>query len=82
MNEPTPVQAAVHLRRALRVAYRHFSTVDTTEAERESILVSVAEKFSGEEGETAARMLHHRREAEALQFKLDTLLIESGRAEG
>jgi hypothetical protein len=57
-------------RMALRVAFRHFTAADTTDAEREAILHAVINSVGGEEGELAARMLHHRREAEDLQMKL------------
>jgi len=56
---------------ALRVAFR---ATDTTEDERDAILAAMAEHLSGEEGETASRALHHRREAAALQMNLFKLI--------
>lgn len=60
---------------ALLVAYRN---EDVTEAERIAVLEAMRRCLCGEPAETAARILHHREEAAALQLKL-TGLVESRR---
>ncbi|HEY0966952.1 MAG TPA: hypothetical protein VGD88_06155 [Opitutaceae bacterium] len=59
---------------ALVVAYRHFCDATTTDAEREAILRAMVEHFDGQEGETAAAILHHRDQARAQQMQLKGLL--------
>lgn len=61
---------------ALLVAYRN---TDVTDAERVAVLQAMRCCLCGEPAETAARILHHREEAAALQLKL-TGLVESRRA--
>jgi hypothetical protein len=60
---------------ALLVAYRND---DVTEAERLAVLEAMQRCLCGEPAETAARILHHRQEAAALQLKL-TGIAESRR---
>lgn len=76
---------ASQMRTALRVAFRHYADTETTEAERDAILVVTMDHVGGAEGELASRMLHHRQqEAEhakaeaALQLDL-ALLFETQR---
>lgn len=58
----------------LAVAWRHFDDATTTEAERDALLVTISHLTSGEQGEHAARMLHHRIEARRAQLLLTGLL--------
>ena len=60
---------------ALLVAYRNDAVTD---AERDAVLEAMVKCLCGEPAETAARILHHREEARALQLKL-TGLVESRR---
>ena len=63
---------------ALLVAYRN---ENVTEAERDAVLAAMVKCLCGEPAETAARILHHRQEAAALQLKL-TGLVDSRRTAG
>jgi len=49
---------------------RHFRDPDTTEAEREAVLLFMVEDVGGADGELAARILQHRREEAKLQLEL------------
>lgn len=62
------------LHTALKVALRHIDQETTTESEHEAVLVAIAENFSGERGELAARSLHHLREQKRLQMTLRSIL--------
>jgi hypothetical protein len=64
---------------ALAVAYRND---DVSAQERDAVLASMARFMTGPEGETAARILHHRREAQSLQLNLDGMLDPKRRAQG
>jgi hypothetical protein len=66
--------------KALLVAFRHFDDEDTTDLEREAILVSIIENLNGTEAETASRILHHMREARVLQLELSEMLVTKGGA--
>jgi len=66
--------AEQNLRDALAVAYRHYDAPTTTDAERESILRSIAVTMPDAEAEAASRMLHHLSEARAHQLLLKGLL--------
>lgn len=71
------------VRDSLRVAFRHMGDATTSEQERDSILVAMAECFGGEEGETASSLLMHRRKAASLQLHLAGLLDDqSGKSQG
>lgn len=59
---------------ALRVAYRNSKV---SEMERDAVLVSMARYLPNAEAETAARLLHHRRQAAELQLTLDGLVTDS-----
>ena len=60
---------------ALRIAYRcGFDNAQTTDAEREAILSAMIDHLPSPEADTAARILHHRREAESHQLQLKALL--------
>lgn len=64
-----------NLRTALVVAYRNH---EVSERERDAVLSAIAEHLHGVEGETAARILQHRREAQSLQMNLNVLLVPTG----
>lgn len=59
---------------ALIVALRHSDAATTTEQEREAVLIAIADIFSGERGELAAKSLHHLREQRRLQLTLRAIL--------
>ncbi|HEX2860702.1 MAG TPA: hypothetical protein VHN79_03640 [Lacunisphaera sp.] len=56
------------------MALRHIEAPQTSEREREAILSTVAETFSGPIGETASRSLFHLREGRKLQLTLKNIM--------
>jgi hypothetical protein len=59
---------------ALRVALRALDNPNTTDAETDAVLSAIiAHSDDRQEAETAARALHHRREARAHQMQLTQL---------
>jgi hypothetical protein len=58
----------------LAFAFRHIAAA--TEQEQLAIFSSMAEHLHGEEGERAARALHHKLEAQTQQMLLGELLAE------
>ena len=63
-----------HLCAALRVAYRQYDAVETTDSERDSILRAMCEHLPIAEAELAASALHHREEARRDQMLLANLI--------
>lgn len=66
------------LRNTLRIALQEVSKDTALECDREDVLVTCARLLRGEEGETAARSLHHMREQRREQLTLRGLLKQDG----
>ena len=58
------------LRRTLQIALAEVSKDNSPESDREAVLIACAELLKGNEGEAAARSLHHLREGRREQLTL------------